>query len=204
MPLHRLFMNAKRIIIKQAKQLKPLWYRGQWLKYQYGEAWQIDYITLPQTCHGKHHVLKMNTILGLGKQVLWQHGTPERIESDNGTHFRNNLIDTWAKEHGTEWPMEKTMVKQVVPLQPMDDPHTAAGRCALKEAAANGEPMQEHVFWQELQSAGRTHARAVPDVPQPMESAHAGVEEKDQVEERDNWVYWTVWIRWPGTSDPQE
>ncbi|GAB0209617.1 hypothetical protein GRJ2_003427400 [Grus japonensis] len=24
------------------------------------------------------------------------------------------------------------------------------------------------------------------------------------VEERDNWVYWTVWIRWPGTSDPQE
>ncbi|GAB0207598.1 hypothetical protein GRJ2_003225500 [Grus japonensis] len=25
-----------------------------------------------------------------------------------------------------------------------------------------------------------------------------------QVEERDNRVYWTVWIRWPGTSDPQE
>ncbi|KAK4807210.1 hypothetical protein QYF61_024330 [Mycteria americana] len=25
-----------------------------------------------------------------------------------------------------------------------------------------------------------------------------------QVEERDNQVYWTVWIRWPGTSDPQE
>ncbi|GAB0206302.1 hypothetical protein GRJ2_003095800 [Grus japonensis] len=24
-----------------------------------------------------------------------------------------------------------------------------------------------------------------------------------QVEERDNRVYWTVWIRWPGTSDPQ-
>jgi len=24
------------------------------------------------------------------------------------------------------------------------------------------------------------------------------------VEERDNQVYWTVWIRWPGTSDPQE
>jgi len=24
------------------------------------------------------------------------------------------------------------------------------------------------------------------------------------VEERDNRVYWTVWIRWPGTSDPQE
>ncbi|KAK4806216.1 hypothetical protein QYF61_001139 [Mycteria americana] len=25
-----------------------------------------------------------------------------------------------------------------------------------------------------------------------------------QVEERDNRVYWTVWIRWPGTSDPQD
>jgi len=24
------------------------------------------------------------------------------------------------------------------------------------------------------------------------------------VEERDNRIYWTVWIRWPGTSDPQE
>jgi len=24
------------------------------------------------------------------------------------------------------------------------------------------------------------------------------------MEERDNHVYWSVWIRWPGTSDPQE
>ncbi|KAK4831049.1 hypothetical protein QYF61_014981 [Mycteria americana] len=36
--------------IKQAKRLKPAWYGGRWLKYKYGEAWQIDYITLPQTC----------------------------------------------------------------------------------------------------------------------------------------------------------
>ncbi|KAK4811051.1 hypothetical protein QYF61_016337 [Mycteria americana] len=49
------------------------------------------------------HATTRNAILGLEKQVLWQHGTPERIESDNGTHFRNNLIDTWAKEHGIEW-----------------------------------------------------------------------------------------------------
>ena len=48
-----------------------------------------------------HHVTAQNTILGLEKQVLWQHGAPERTESDNGTHFQNNL--TWAKEHGTEW-----------------------------------------------------------------------------------------------------
>ncbi|KAK4807213.1 hypothetical protein QYF61_024333 [Mycteria americana] len=108
--------------IKQAKRLKPLWYGGRWLKYKYGEAWQIDYITLPQTRQGKRYVLTMveattgwletypvphatawNTLLGLEKQVLWRHGTPERIESDNGTHFRNNLIDTWAKDHGIEW-----------------------------------------------------------------------------------------------------
>jgi len=24
------------------------------------------------------------------------------------------------------------------------------------------------------------------------------------VKERDNWVYWTVWIQWPGTSDARE
>ncbi|KAK4832455.1 hypothetical protein QYF61_023502, partial [Mycteria americana] len=53
--------------------------------------------------HPVHHATTQNTILGLEKQVLWQHGTPERTESDNGTHFRNNLIDTWAKEHGIEW-----------------------------------------------------------------------------------------------------
>ncbi|GAB0208978.1 hypothetical protein GRJ2_003363500 [Grus japonensis] len=94
--------------IKQAKRVKPFWCGGQWLKYKYGEAWQIDYITLPQTRQGKRYVLTMveattgwletypvphatawNTILGLEKQVLWRHGTPERIESDNGTHFRN-------------------------------------------------------------------------------------------------------------------
>ncbi|GAB0205759.1 hypothetical protein GRJ2_003041500 [Grus japonensis] len=108
--------------IKQAKRVKPLWYGGRWLKYKYGEAWQIDYITLPQTRQGKRYVLTMveattgwletypvphatarNTILGLEKQVLWRHGTPERIESDNGTHFWDNLIDTWTKEHGIEW-----------------------------------------------------------------------------------------------------
>ncbi|RMC19116.1 hypothetical protein DUI87_03720 [Hirundo rustica rustica] len=45
--------------IKQAKRVKPLWYGGRWLKYRYGEAWQIDYITLPQTHQGKHYALTM-------------------------------------------------------------------------------------------------------------------------------------------------
>ncbi|KAF4804387.1 hypothetical protein TURU_008424 [Turdus rufiventris] len=45
--------------IKQAKQVKPLWYGRQWSKYKYGEALQIDYITLPQTHQGKHYMLAM-------------------------------------------------------------------------------------------------------------------------------------------------
>jgi len=76
--------------IKQAKRVKPQWYGGRWLKYKYGEAWWIDYITLPPTCQGKHCVLTMveattrwletypvphattqNSILSLEKQVLW-------------------------------------------------------------------------------------------------------------------------------------
>ncbi|RMC10223.1 hypothetical protein DUI87_13024 [Hirundo rustica rustica] len=108
--------------IKQAKRVKPRWYGRRWSKYKYGEAWQIDYITLPQTRQGKRYVLTMveattgwletypvphatarNTILGLEKQVLWRHGTPERIESDNGTHFKNSFINNWAREHGIEW-----------------------------------------------------------------------------------------------------
>ncbi|RMC09678.1 hypothetical protein DUI87_13464 [Hirundo rustica rustica] len=108
--------------IKQAKRVKPLRYGGRWSKYKYGEAWQVDYITLPQTRQGKRYVHTMveattgwletypvphatarNTILGLEKQVLWRHGTPERIESDNGTHFKNSLINNWAREHGIEW-----------------------------------------------------------------------------------------------------
>ncbi|RMC07187.1 hypothetical protein DUI87_16643 [Hirundo rustica rustica] len=44
---------------EQAKQVKPLWYGGWWSKYNYGEAWQIDYITVPQTRQGKGYVLTM-------------------------------------------------------------------------------------------------------------------------------------------------
>ncbi|KAK4810476.1 hypothetical protein QYF61_004256 [Mycteria americana] len=111
--------------IKQAKRLKPLWYGGRWLKYKYGEAWQIDSITLPQTRQGKRYVLTMvetttgwletypvphatarNTILGLEKQVLWRHGTPERIESDNGTHFHR--ITESQKHIGWKRPLRSS------------------------------------------------------------------------------------------------
>jgi len=53
--------------------------------------------------HPMPHATTRYAILGLEKQVLRRHGTPERTESDNGTHFRNKLTDTWAKEHGAEW-----------------------------------------------------------------------------------------------------
>ncbi|KAF4798590.1 hypothetical protein TURU_062608 [Turdus rufiventris] len=75
-------------VIKQAKQVKPVWYGGRLTNYKYGKAWQIDYITLPQTHQSKHYVLTMveatigwletypvphatarNTILGLEKQA---------------------------------------------------------------------------------------------------------------------------------------
>jgi len=35
--------------IKQSKKIKPHYYKGWWLKYQYREAWLIDYIMLPKT-----------------------------------------------------------------------------------------------------------------------------------------------------------
>ncbi|RMC19971.1 hypothetical protein DUI87_00816 [Hirundo rustica rustica] len=48
------------------------------------------------------HATAQNTILGLKKQVLWRHSTPKRIESDNKTHFKNSLINTWAREHSID------------------------------------------------------------------------------------------------------
>ncbi|RMB97340.1 hypothetical protein DUI87_26155 [Hirundo rustica rustica] len=47
--------------IKQAKRVKPLWGYGggDGPSISTGEAWQIDYITLPQTRQGKRYVLTM-------------------------------------------------------------------------------------------------------------------------------------------------
>ena len=49
------------------------------------------------------HATTHHTNLGLEKQIFWRHGTPERIELHSGTHFQNNHINAWAKEHGIEW-----------------------------------------------------------------------------------------------------
>lgn len=87
--------------VKLGKWVKPLWYGREWSKYKYGEAWQINYITLLQTHQGKCYMLTVvegttgwvdlphatqhcpEHHLALEKQILCQHGTPERIESDN-------------------------------------------------------------------------------------------------------------------------
>ena len=52
-------MTVTRARIKQAKRMKPLWEEGGWQKYKYGEAWQVDYITLPLSRNGKRYVLTM-------------------------------------------------------------------------------------------------------------------------------------------------
>lgn len=92
-------------VINQAKWVKPLWNEGLWLKQKYREAWQVDCITLPQTCVARPMCLQWqkqpqdgwklpvpcgtawNTVLRLGNKVLESHSTSETVESDNGTHF---------------------------------------------------------------------------------------------------------------------
>lgn len=68
------------------------------------------------------------------------------------------------------------MVKQAVPMQPVEDTG------ALKKAAAHGaEPMQEQVCWQELLvHRGPTLEQSVPKGLSPGEETHAGalLEEK--------------------------
>ncbi|RMC07040.1 hypothetical protein DUI87_16493 [Hirundo rustica rustica] len=62
--------------IKQAKWVKPLRYGGRWSKYKYGEAWQIDYTTLPQTRQGKRYVLTtMEATTGWLETYLLPHAT---------------------------------------------------------------------------------------------------------------------------------
>ncbi|KAK4826310.1 hypothetical protein QYF61_007157, partial [Mycteria americana] len=94
--------------VKKVKWLKPLWYGGRWLKHKLiiahshkptkaiaiveGTTGWLETCPVP-------HATAQNTVLSLEMQVL----CPERTESDNGTHFQNSLIDTWAKEHGIEW-----------------------------------------------------------------------------------------------------
>lgn len=48
------------------------------------------------------HMTAHITTLGFKKNVICPYGTPDRIESDFGAHFKNILINTGVKDHSTE------------------------------------------------------------------------------------------------------
>jgi len=93
--------------IKQAKRMKSLWGKGPWQNHKYGRVWWL--ITSP--CHKP----LMVSVMCLPWWRQWLRGlkhmqypmlspkTPERVESDNGTYFKNSLAYTWSKDHGIEW-----------------------------------------------------------------------------------------------------
>ncbi|RMB88620.1 hypothetical protein DUI87_35008 [Hirundo rustica rustica] len=202
--------------IKQAKWVKPLWYGGRWSKYKYGEAWQIDYNTLPQTRQGKRYLLTMveattgwletypvphatarNTILGLEKQVLWRHGTPERIESDNGTHFKNSLINTWAREHGIEWVYH---IPYHAPAAGKVERHNALLKTQLKALGGgsfkNWEQHLAKATWL-VNTRGSTN----PAGPAQAEPLHTIDGDKVPVVHARGLLGKTVWIKSASSSD---
>lgn len=111
--ISRLSLTVKHVLkSRRAKWVKPLWYGGsgknmgrsgilinytpadpprQVLCADSGEGTteRLETYPVPQRHCPEHH-------LGLEKQVLWQHGTPERIEWDN------SLVDIWAREYRIE------------------------------------------------------------------------------------------------------
>jgi len=52
MDIFAVLMNVKHAAIKQGKQIKLN--GGQYLKFKYEKAWQVDYITHSQTHCGKY------------------------------------------------------------------------------------------------------------------------------------------------------
>jgi len=110
----------------------------------------------------------VTTFLKKGKKILCNSSWERRVRICE----RNNSADTTISEEGgrtgtqcsrTEVPLqptEKTMVTQVVPLQPMEyhryplaaheGPHTRAGGCALKEAVTPWKACAGAGSWQKL------------------------------------------------------
>ncbi|GAB0186285.1 zinc finger and BTB domain-containing protein 5 [Grus japonensis] len=95
--------------------------------------------------------------------------------------------------------MENMMMKQVVPLQPMEGhggtdihtaahggPHTGAGGSDPKKTAAHGEPTLEQAFWQEPggspSSRGHMLEQSIPEGLYPVKRTHAGAGEQHEEE----------------------
>ncbi|RMB93152.1 hypothetical protein DUI87_30474 [Hirundo rustica rustica] len=97
--------------IKQAKRVKPLWYDGRWSKYKYGEAWQIDYITLPQTCQELFQPLRTKD-LEEAPGGLHRGPTPPRPALH--ISFSPNISGDGAVEH-SDYLQEETFFKFVIP-----------------------------------------------------------------------------------------
>lgn len=102
----RLFITVE-FVLQSRMCVKPLWYGGQWSKHKHGQTCQTDYITVLQTCQGKHYMLTIvekimgwlqmypvrhtaasNTILGLEKQIyypknpqIWTMGLISKMDS---------------------------------------------------------------------------------------------------------------------------
>jgi len=108
--------------IKQAKRVKPQWYGGRWQNINTGRLGRLT----ASHCHKPAKASAMcsqwrrpplngwkptlcpmpppgipSWALKASPVVTWH--PRKKTELDNGTHFCNSLIDTWAKEHSIEW-----------------------------------------------------------------------------------------------------
>ena len=93
--------------IPQANLIKPFWYGGWWLKYKYEEAWNVDYITVPQTCHGKRHVLTVRNI-----QATTLSQSTRRLKRVTVARYKQLELLSITSPHGV--PTERSIVRKPV------------------------------------------------------------------------------------------
>ncbi|TRZ11245.1 hypothetical protein HGM15179_015861 [Zosterops borbonicus] len=72
---------------------------------------------------------------------------------------------------------------------------------AVRGVSQNSKQYRNDDMTDPLEGTSETYVQEENNICHDQEQ---GCPASSQEEERDNWIYWTVWIRWPGTSDPQE
>lgn len=96
---------------------------------------------------------------------------------------RNCCAGTGESRRGMWWCMSQSWYSSAVHEEDCSDtgfhpavyggPHTEAGRCALKPAAAHGDLMLEKVFWQDLwPKRGPMLEQLAPEGLHPVEGTH--------------------------------